>query len=188
MKKLIPWAVVLALNSTLAVADEGALEGGAVSTSNVTARTGKLSSGWKLIYCTVATHYRTGNSTVESVTTDLTIPATTAWQVYINTAEQYIAFILNSSTGSCSIYKQTPGPTGVPPQHASLGGSHQITNAGTDSTDVGGTLVVSVASGVSCVCTAGSDPSELTNCTAIAGSLVITTTSSAVTVSYICST
>lgn len=167
---------------------EGELEVAAVSTSNTTARSAKLSSGWKLVYCTVATHYRTGSSTVESVTTDLTIPATTAWQVYIGLAEQYIAFILNSSTGSCSIYKQNPGPTGVPPQHASLGGSHQITNAGTDTTDVGGTLSVSVTAGTSCVCTTGDTESELLSCSRVTTTLTITTTSPATTVSYICTT
>lgn len=185
MKRLL-FMATLAI-AGVAVADEGAREGSAVSTAVTTARTGKLSPGWKLIYCTVATHYRTGKSDVESATSDLTIPAATAWQVYIAPGELYIAFILDASTGSCSIYRQTPGPTGVPPMHASIG--HRVTDVGYAVTGGSRDVAVTVTAGTTCLCTswvAGGDPVE--GCALSGATLTITTGAPDTNVGYICTT
>lgn len=120
MRKLITLGLLaLALSSN--AGEEGAREA-VVTTSGTTAVSSKLSGGYKLIYCSAATHYHVGGSTVTATTVDLTIPATTAWQVFV-AASSYIAFILDSSTGTCSIYPQNNQPGMLPPAHASAGGS-----------------------------------------------------------------
>lgn len=117
MKTLI---LIAALALPLLAHGEGQLNAAAVSTSVTSARSAKLGPGYKLVKCTVETHYQTGNSAVVSTTSDLTIPANTAWQVYlVSAAESYIAFILGSSTGSCSIYHQNSDGKAPPPSHAS---------------------------------------------------------------------
>lgn len=181
MKKLL-FLAILAI-AGVAVADEGARET-TENTSGTSAVTDKLSSGWKIVVCTVATHYRTGKSDVVSVVTDLTIPANTPRQLYINTAEQYIAFILDSSTGVCNVYRQTPGPTGVPPMIAAT--SHIITDAAVVVLDGGGSYTATVTDGTVCVCS-GEDGSNLAGCERTGTSLAITGGAGR-GASYICST
>lgn len=102
-----------------ALAGEGNAEA-TVSISGTSARTSAdLSTGWKSVYCTTATHYRTGTSSVVAVTTDLTLPVSVAWELYIANAERRLAFVTDGATGTCTIHPMEVGPTGMPPAHAS---------------------------------------------------------------------
>lgn len=184
MKRLIPWAVVIALSSSLSKADEGAREA-TRNTSGTSAVTDELSTGWKIVVCTVATHYRTGNtSATAAITTDLSIPANTPRQLYINRSDKYIAFILDSSTGVCNIYRQTPGPTGVPPMIAA---AHSVTDAAVVALDGGGTATATVTAGTICVCSIAATYTSA-SCTLSGTTLSITGSDPGRNVSYICST
>lgn len=185
MKRWLFLVVALALNSSLAAAgDEGAREA-TVSTSNVTAVSARLGTGYKLIKCTVETHYRVGKSDVTSVTTDLTIPANAPWSVYVPDRAQYIAFILDSSTGTCNIFGQTNQPGFLPPLHVSIG--HIVTEAATIALDGGGSASATVTAGTVCVCSIAATYTSAA-CTRSGTTLSITGSDPGRNVSYICST
>lgn len=140
--------VVALLLASTALADEGPAEA-TVSTSNTSAASSKLSVGWKHIVCDTSTHMRTGGSSVAATTSDLSI---VGWDLYIGGNELYIAFILDSSTGSCKIFKLTPGPTGVPPSHAT---NSDITPTSVTTGVVSATLVAATSVTASSNITAG---------------------------------
>jgi len=100
-------AALLLLVAGIVIAEVGNYEA-TVSTSGTSATTGALSSGWKMVYCTVDTHYRIAPNAATAVATtdDLTIPANTAWQTRISPGLRYLAFILAGGTGTCKVYRR----------------------------------------------------------------------------------
>lgn len=148
MKKIIPILFLALASGALA---EGHPEVAAISTSGTTARSALLGPGYKLIYCSAATHFATGNSAVTATTADLTLPAATAVALFIDKTEPYIAFILDSSTGTCSIYARK-GPPGLPPPPfaASVNGAAIAPGSVTATGDVTASRFISTFASADC--------------------------------------
>lgn len=173
--------LLLALLLALPVYAEGKAEVAAVSTSGTTARSAKLGPGYKIIYCTQPTYYQTGNSAVVATTADLIIPASSHFQVYVRGSEPYIAFILASSTGSCSIFHLDQQNTSIPPpQHA----AGPVIQKGTVELALGAAEVTGITAGSICVCSGPSGGSSV-ECTLTATTLTLSGSGSEVG-SYIC--
>lgn len=97
-------ALALALTPALARADDY-LE--SVSTSTTSAVTAKAyEPGWYAVQCTAATRYRTcATATCTATANDQSITAGQVFDIYTPSYRAFFAFINDSGTGTCRLYR-----------------------------------------------------------------------------------
>lgn len=182
MKPLFLIAALLALP---AYAVEGVAEA-TVSTSVTSAHnTTALEIGWKLVNCTAKTHYRMARTAALAVATtdDYAIQANTDRLLHVTVDLPWIGFVLDSSTGTCTITPLNVAANAqtVPP--VVLAPTHPITDIGSVAT-FGANASVTVTAGTTCFCSPSGD--AVIVCSLIGTTLFITLAASDGTVNYVC--
>lgn len=102
MKRLF---LLLATVASAALAAEGPAEA-TVSVSGTSAVSGRLSSGYKSVVCTVPAHYRLTRSAGTAITTDAPINAHAPYTFMAGNGASYAAFITDGQAGTCTIYQR----------------------------------------------------------------------------------